>query len=500
MARSLIGARIRDRRRALGITQAALAARVDISPSYLNLIEGNKRNIGGTLLRRIAEELQLTLDEVDGAVERRLLADLAELAGDPLLAELGLDAGGADDIAGRHPAWAHAMVRINRARLDREQAVAALSDRLSHDPFLGDAVHSLLTQASAIRSSAEILEGVADIPEERRRRFVSIIGEDSRRLANVAQSLAGFFDVARSGTRAVTPAEEADDFLVDHQNHFPALEQAGELLRAQAHMEQEGEQGLVAYLRRAHAIDVATLGIPATLPAETRRFLIARAAAERLDRGRPIEELVEGSRHLTGGAARDRARRILASYIAGAAIMPYTRFLERAVALRYDVEALAAAFGVSFEQACHRLATLRRPGAEGIPLALLRVDAAGFVTKRLPLPQLRLPRRGTACPVWAVYAAFQSPGTVVRQLVSFPGGERLFFVARTVEKPRPAYSLPRRLFSVMIACDPLHADRMVYADGLALGSTAPAVPVGIHCRLCPRRDCAYRQEEPIIDA
>src|SRR5688572_22708441 len=247
VARSLISPRIRDRRRALGITQAGLAARVDISPSYLNLIEGNKRNIGGALLRRLAGELGLAVDEVDGAAERRLLADLAELAGEPLLAELGLDAGGADELAGRHPAWAHALVRLNRVRVDREHAVNALSDRLSHDPFLGDAVHALLTQASAIRSSAEILETVPDLAPEKRTRFASIVGSESRRLAEVAQSLASFFDAAHSGTRAVTPVEEVDDFLFDHGNHFPALEQAGEVLRAQAHLDAGVETGLAAY-------------------------------------------------------------------------------------------------------------------------------------------------------------------------------------------------------------------------------------------------------------
>ena len=391
-------------------------------------------------------------------------------------------------------------MRLNRVRVDREHAVNALSDRLSHDPFLGDAVHALLTQASAIRSSAEILETVPDLAPEKRTRFASIVGSESRRLAEVAQSLASFFDAAHSGTRAVTPVEEVDDFLFDHGNHFPALEQAGEVLRAQAHLDSGVEAGLAAYLRRAHDVDVAALGIAAGAPPETRRFQLARAAAERFDRGRAVEAAIADAPQLASDAARRRTRRVMAAYLAGAALMPYEPFRAAAIACRYDIDHLAAAFGVSFEQACHRLTTLRRPGAEGIPFALLRVDTAGFVTKRLALPHLRLPRHGTACPLWAVYAAFQSPGTVVRQLAAFPAGERFFFIARTVEKPRPAYAMPRRMLSVMLACDALHADQTVYAGGLDLGSGAPAVPVGSNCRLCPRRDCAYRQEDPIIDA
>ena len=93
MRSSLIGATLRERRRALGITQAALAARIGISASYLNLIEGDKRSIGGALLKRIADALGLALSEIDGAAERRLVADLAELCGEPLLADLGTGSG-----------------------------------------------------------------------------------------------------------------------------------------------------------------------------------------------------------------------------------------------------------------------------------------------------------------------------------------------------------------------------------------------------------------------
>lgn len=498
MARSLIGPRLRDRRQALGITQASLAARVDISASYLNLIEGNKRNIGGALLRRIAAELGLEVDAFDGAAERRLLSDVVELAGEPLLADLGLDARSAQDLVGRQPGWARALVRMNRARLDRENAVSALSDRLGHDPFLADSVYGLLTQAAAVRSAAEILESVPDLPADKRSRFVAIAGSGSRRLAKVAEDLARFFDAAQA-TRAVTPVEEVDDFLFDRGNHFPGLESAAAQLRAQAGAEDGSEAGWIAYLARAHGVDAASLGIAATLPASTRRFLLARAAAERFDRGRPVENAMADAPQLASDAARRRARRVMAGYVAGAALMPYPEFRQAALASRYDIDRLAARFGVSYEQACHRLATLRRPGTEGIAFALLRVDAAGFVTKRLPLPDLPLPRHGSACPLWAVYAALQAPGATIRQLAAFPTGQRFFFIARTVEKPALGYPMPRRMLSLMLACDALEADRTVYGDGLDLSSGAPAVAVGSSCRLCPRRDCAYRQEDPIID-
>jgi len=520
MPRSLIGARIRERRRASGTTQAKLAATLGISASYLNLIELNKRNIGGGLLKRIATALGMSLDELDGAAGRRLLDDLHALAADARLAALKLDAAHIDDLAGRHPGWARALIVLQRAVVDRDRAVAALSDRLSHDPFLSAAVHDVRSRVAAIRSSAEILETVDDLAPAQRQRFVAIIGAESARLSERAQALAAFFDPALTTTRSITPAEEVDDFLFDHDNHFAALETAATDLRVAAAIDGDcHEAALADYLRRGYSVRVelgpasgaeatapgaaaaagGTLDVDAAAPRPTRRFRLARAAVDLFRQGGPIAAEVAAAPRLTSDAARELARRALSSYMAAAVLMPYETFQDAAARSRYDVEGLARRFGASYEQVCHRLTTLRRPGAEGIPFGLMRVDPAGFVSKRFPLPNLLLPRRGNACPLWAIYGALQSPGAIVRQVATFPTGDRYLFVARAIEKPRPAFTMPRRLVSVMLACDALHADRTVYGDALDLSSSAPAVPVGPNCRLCVRRDCAYREEAPIIE-
>jgi predicted transcriptional regulator/transcriptional regulator with XRE-family HTH domain len=518
----LIGAKIRDRRSALGVTQASLAARVGISASYLNLIESSKRNIGGSLMKRIAGELGLAIDDLDGASERRLLDDLAELTAEPLLANLHLDRAASGALAAQHGAWSRALIRLHRAWLDSNRAVGALSDRLNQDPFLGDAVHSMLTNVAAIRSSSEILETVPDLAPEEHARFVSIIAAETSRLSDVAQALAAFFDKAHTDTRSITPVEEVDDFLAERNDYFPLLEEVAEAFRRAAGIEGDcRESAIVDYLRRAHGITVVertsdraadarepvafdagtgTVEIADSATRATRRFELARLAGERFDLDRAIDGAVAASSLLSSDAARRRARRALSSYLAAAVLMPYEAFHSAAASSRYDIDRLMRRFDASFEQVCHRLLTLKRPGAEGVPFALMRVDAAGHVTKRFTLPDLLLPRHGNACPLWAVYHAMQTPGAIVRQLVEFPGGNRFLFMARAVEKPRPAFALPRRLMSIMLACDALHADRMVYGDGLDLSSSAPAIPVGANCRLCVRRACAYREEDPIIDA
>ncbi|HEX6016552.1 MAG TPA: short-chain fatty acyl-CoA regulator family protein [Burkholderiaceae bacterium] len=489
----LVGPRIRDRRRALGITQASLAAALGISASYLNLIEAGRRSIGGALLKHIADALGLAVDDLDGAAERRLLADLTELTAEPVLHGLGLDRAAAADVAGHHPQWARALVALHRAWLDRGRAVNALSDRLRHDPFLADAVHSLLTRVAAIKSSAEIVEHAENLAPAQLRRFATIVGSDSRRLADLAQALAAFFERAHSAVRSVTPAGEVDDFLADRDHYFPALEEAADALRKTAGItgDDDIEPRLASLLESRHG---------ERPPPGTTRLELALRAAESTGGDDPLAAELQRATSLTNDAARRRAGRALAAYLAAAIVMPYDEFLAAARRVKFDAEALGRTFGVGFAHACGRLVTLRRPGAEGVPFALMRIDAAGYLTRRVPLPRLTLPRHGSACPLWAIYLALQSPGALVRQLVEFPGGERFLLVARTVDEPGPAFPMPRRLASVMLACNVLYADQTVYCDGLDLASAARAVPVGPNCRVCPRTDCAFRQEDPVIDA
>ncbi len=316
----------------------------------------------------------------------------------------------------------------------------------------------------------------------------------------------------------MTPAEEVDDFLLEHGNHFPSLERASVDFRASASISGAcRESDLTAYLGRVHEVRVRldgadeaspfaqwddaarVLTLPGAVASSTRRFELAKFAAQTFLHGAPIAAEIARAPLLTDDAARRRAARVLVSYLASAILMPYEPMLEAAIAERYDVERLMRRFDASFEQVCHRLVTLQRPGAMAIPFAFLRVDVAGFVSKRYPLPNLLLPRHGTACPLWPIYAAFQSPGALVRELVEFPNGGRFVMLARSDEKARPSFPMPRRLASVMLAFDALHADRTVYGDGMDLSSGAPAVPVGPTCRLCVRHDCWYRQEDPIVD-
>ena len=339
--------------------------------------------------------------------------DLEEIAADPDIAGPAAP-GPAEELVGRNPGWAQLTLQLYRAYQDQRQAVLALADRLSRDPFLGESVHRILTHVTSIRSASEILQAGDALDPADRARFRAIIGTNSVVLAETARSLAAFFDSANIRVRSATSTELVDAFIFQTDNHFPELE------------------AIAADLGPLEAAEPARTDAPLA----TRRFHRLEARAHEVA-GDAVAAIVAAHPALATDEARAQAASALHAYVAGAALMPYEPFLEAAERSRYDVDALSSRFGVSYEQAAHRLATLRRRGAEGVRFAFMRSDASGFVTKRLPLAGLPLPRYGNACPLWPIYGAFQAPGVTARNFGEMPSGERFLFFARAIEK-RPA--------------------------------------------------------------
>ncbi|HEX5959392.1 MAG TPA: short-chain fatty acyl-CoA regulator family protein [Hyphomicrobiaceae bacterium] len=492
MVKGLTGLKIRALRKARGLRQGELARRAGISASYLNLIELEKRAVGPAIVDRIARGLGVARGELDGEAEHRVVTSLEEIAADPELAKGGGHPGPAEELVGRNPGWASLVLRLYQAWLDQTQAVLALADRLNRDPFLGDSVHRILTNVTSIRAAAEILNAGDALPVADRERFLSIVAADAHKLSNVAQALVAFFDNADVRVRSGTPAEHIDAFIFATDNYFPQLEALAADFLAACH---PGEAPDAAAQRILVAQDRLPPDPPATSTAETRRFRLLKEAL-RDGAADATRVLVENHPALASEESRVLAASALNAYAAAAVLMPYEPFLQAAERVRYDLDGLSRLFGVSYEQAAHRLATLRSPGAEGVRFAFMRSDVSGYVTKRLPLPGLPLPRYGNPCPLWAIHAAFQSPGVTVRSFGELPSGEQFLFFARAIEKRPPTAVLPRRLLSVMLACRASDAARVAYGDGI--DRDAAMAPIGTICRLCPRTGCGHRQEAALI--
>lgn len=186
------------------------------------------------------------------------------------------------------------------------------------------------------------------------------------------------------------------------------------------------------------------------------------------------------------------ARIGLASYFAGALVLPYGRFLAAAQELRYDIALLARRFGVSFETVCHRLSTLQRREARGVPFFFVRVDRAGNISKRQSATDFHFSRSGGTCPLWNVYEAFAQPGRVLTQVASMPDGRSYLWIAHCDARATGGYGSPAREFAVGLGCDLRHASQLVYAKGLDLSDPDSATPIGPGCKLCDREGCAQR--------
>lgn len=177
--------------------------------------------------------------------------------------------------------------------------------------------------------------------------------------------------------------------------------------------------------------------------------------------------------------------------------MPYRAFIAAAQFERHDLERLSHLFGASLEQVAHRLSTLQRPGAKGVPFFFVRVDQAGTITKRHSATRLQFARFGGACPLWNVHRAFEQPSRFLRQLAETPDGVRYLLLSRDVSKHAGAFKAPVRRFAIGLGCEVGYADQLVYADGLDLSRPGAFEPIGISCRICPRPDCHQRSVPPI---
>jgi predicted transcriptional regulator/transcriptional regulator with XRE-family HTH domain len=508
----MLGNRVRRLRNQQGLTQVAMAAQLGISPSYLNLIEHNQRSLNRPLLLKLSECFDIDLQAFSGNHEARLLADLTELLGDPLFQDAELGPAELNELVGGAPAACQALLTLYRAYRNAREDIRGLSSRLAEDPYLAASSHQLLTLLTSIRSFAEILHDNVDLAARKRQQFVAILVQESERLTDLVNQLFRFIsgDGLQDLRGAESPADEVTEILHARHNHFPELEDAAEAMRASLGL---GPDGALETLSRALAERRDPNGDTGAnesefasgngrdgeqAPPQAAEALPQGSAAFRMARqlglaslGDLLESRLAEAQPSTE-AARGMYRRVLANYFAGALLMPYAEFLGAARSLRHDIELLGRRFGVGFEQVCHRLTTLHRPDAEGVPFHFLRIDIAGNVSKRFSGSGLRIPRFGGVCPRWNVHEAFMKPGQIDRQLARLPDGTTYFCVARTLSKPGAGFREPSSHYAIGIGCEVSFAPQLVYADGLDLGNPEVAVPVGVHCRLCERRDCRQR--------
>lgn len=455
-----LGPQIRKLRRSLGLTQAQMAEGLDVSASYLTLIERNQRPLTAQLILRLADAYDVDVRTLSPSTDGATLAALREAAADPVLAGADLASDDLVEMAEVFPRAADALVRLHAAY-------------------------------RAARSDAEALSDLAG-------------------------------DGAAGGPGANHSAvEDTREALHAHDNYYDELERIAaditERGKVRTDLPQALTTSLVDHLKARHGIDVVIMPydvmkgllrrfdrhggrllLSELLPPSGRTFQVAQLVGQ-LEAGEIVRAMA-GDARLGSDSARAIYRLTLANYLAGAIQFPYERFLEAAERTRYDVEVLASRFGASFEQAAHRLTTLRRPGARGVPFFMIRVDRAGNISKRFGGDVFPFSRSGGTCPRWRLYEAFRVPGRVVVDVAALPEGQTFVTIARTVERPGAGAHSPGQELVIGLGADACEAERLVYADGLDLkgrGNAVRPTPIGINCRVCPRDDCHWRAFPPL---
>lgn len=445
MKKTFAGVRLRRLRAERGMSQIAMAQQLGVSPSYLNQLEQNQRPLTVAVLLKIHRTLGVDIQQFSEDEEARLVASLREALADApesvTLPEL-------KEVASQMPALGRALVALHRRNVEAMERLEAMALRL---------------------------------------------GDDRSDMA---------------APRA-TPFEVVRDFFFTHQNHFDSIDRAAEALAAES---RAGGGPLVEWLiqrlTKRHGVRVVltddaeqskrrydpvsrALHLSSALETGQQAFQIGTQLAL-LEAGELIDALVDAPPFRDDPASRRLARIGLANYFAGALLLPYGAFLQAAESLRYDIDLLGQRFGVGFETVCHRLSTLQRSGAPGVPFFFVRVDRAGNISKRQSATHFHFSRTGGTCPLWNVYEAFGQPERVLPQLARMPDGRTYLWIARTVSRGQRGWGSPRQTFSIGLGCDIRHAPRLVYAKGLDLKDPDAATPIGMGCKVCEREHCPQR--------
>jgi len=454
-----VGVKLRTLRLQRNIKQSDAARDLGVSPAYLNLIEKGKRVMPFPLLWKALRYLDQDPEEFMASLgEGRADEALAKLLDEPLLKTLDID--------------------------------PESLQSLSAEPKLAGTVAALFNLYKNTRSQLENV--LAQLSNEERARAETLTREGMR------------FDYS--------PFDEVTDFLQEHKNYFPELEEQAEALRRDFQLERQVTSGQlqrvlqdarfgyrVRYESGPHGSSVVrqmdreekTLTLSPALTEQPLKFQLATSIGLLvLDKAKLLERILGGTalKH----AETPRLIKVnLASYFAGALMLSYGDFFKEVERTRYDVELLSQIFGTTYETVAHRLCNLADPKRPGVPFHFIRSDIAGNVSKKYSGTGLKFAQGGGSCGKWAVHLAFLNPSQLTRQYSMMPDGTTYFCFAKVQLQPVEGSIVRGTAYSIGLGTHAENARFLAY--GLpTVDLKRDAVPTGISCRFCERTDCNQR--------
>ena len=126
-----LGGKIRALRRRESISQAELASRLEVSASYLNLIENDRRPLPALVLFKLARVFSVDLREFVADDDARLVSELLEAFSDPLFEGSALKDADLREFVATSPAVARESLKLYRAFARSRENAEALAQRLA---------------------------------------------------------------------------------------------------------------------------------------------------------------------------------------------------------------------------------------------------------------------------------------------------------------------------------------------------------------------------------
>lgn len=453
----LVGHKLRRFRQSIGLSQTAMAEALDISPSYLNLLEHNQRPLTVGLLLRLGNSFDIDLKDFAEDDAANLSTGISEIFADPLLADQQVPRREIQDMIAAAPGAARGIIALYQAyRKVRDELEVNAGDgggsKQMSNPV--EKVRAILQQAN--NHFPQLEEAAEDLRLAAKLEATSDFGLTGD---NTLANLAGYVNETLGLRVRIMPVDVMHNQLRRYDFHRREILLSEALRRPQRHFHLLVQ---IALLNQQAALDKICTGLAVDDPQAVSLLKIT-----------------------------------LAGYFAGAVIMPYAAFLESAKSLRYDLELLGRRFGCSFEQVCHRLTTLNAPNARGIPFFFIRVDDAGNISKRLAAAGMQFATHGGTCPKWVMHKAFRTPEKILGQVAEMPNGQKYFMLARTAPPLWSPTLAQSPEFAVTLGCELHHARDMIYADEMDISKSARLDPIGVGCAVCERMDCTQRAHPPI---
>jgi predicted transcriptional regulator/DNA-binding XRE family transcriptional regulator len=451
MAKAFIGPQLRQLRRERGQTQAEMAHTLGVSAAYINMLENNQRSLSVQMLMAVSESYQVDWRNLVKDPPRNLLVDLRNILQDPAFGPEVPD-------------------------------LQELRSAIDHAPRLVDAFVKLHSNYNST------LEKIMRQDEAGPREALAEASPEAS-IYNFFRSHDNYFDVLEREAEKIREKEQctSEDIYLVLKNRLKETHGISTKVKPMEDM----QEALRLYDKKAKAVYLSE-----ALDFQNRVFQLAHVLC--LVEFEEILEQLTSSSGIKNERGIARCKVELANYFAAAFLMPSREFRKTAEKTKYDVERIASKFNCSYEQVCHRLTTLQRPTAKGVPFFFLRIDRAGNVSKRFNSTSFNLAEFGGSCPVWNIHTAFRLPGEVLPQFVELPDGKRYFTLSRTSDRPSFSNETKNHRLTVAIGCEMKYAHLVGYSKAFDFQVPNLFSPIGINCHVCPRQACAQRAHQPMF--